>query len=78
MRADPSLDVSDDYILFSPTRRAAALRKAKLQRSFQNQSASVLTVPSGLELSTIGDTLPQPGGFLLDRYLYFDHIEEMK
>ncbi|XP_023124971.2 DNA polymerase theta [Amphiprion ocellaris] len=59
--ADPPLDVSRDYILFSPTRLAAAMKKAKLQRSLQNQSASVLTVPSGLELSTLSDTLPQPG-----------------
>ncbi|XP_008276657.1 DNA polymerase theta [Stegastes partitus] len=59
--ADPSLDISRDYILFSPTRLAAAMKKAKLQRSLQNQSASVLTVPSGLELSTLSDTLLQPG-----------------
>lgn len=61
MKADASPDVSRDYILFSPTHLAAAKKKAKLQRSLQNQSASVLTVPSGLELSTLGDTLPQPG-----------------
>ncbi|XP_070771249.1 DNA polymerase theta [Enoplosus armatus] len=59
--ADPPLDVSRDYILFSPTRLAAAMKKAKLQQSLQNQSASVLTVPSGLDLSTLSDTLPQPG-----------------
>uniref|UniRef100_A0A8C4ISJ4 DNA polymerase theta n=1 Tax=Dicentrarchus labrax TaxID=13489 RepID=A0A8C4ISJ4_DICLA len=35
--------------------------KAKLQQSLQNQSASVLTVPSGLDISTLTDTLPQPG-----------------
>ncbi|XP_040891156.1 DNA polymerase theta [Toxotes jaculatrix] len=58
---DPPLDVSRDYILFSPTRLAAAMKRAKLQRSLQNQSASVLTVPTGLELSTLSDTLPQPG-----------------
>ncbi|XP_044047593.1 DNA polymerase theta isoform X3 [Siniperca chuatsi] len=61
MNADPSLDVSRDYILFSPTRLAAAMKKAKLQQSLQNQSASVLTVPSGLDLSTLSDTLPRPG-----------------
>lgn len=58
---NPPLDVSRDYILFSPTRLAAAMKKAKLQQSLQNQSASVLTVPSGLDLSTLSDTLPQPG-----------------
>ncbi|KAK2816996.1 hypothetical protein Q5P01_025187 [Channa striata] len=59
--ADSALVVSRDYILFSPTHLAAAMKKAKLQQSLQNQSTSVLTVPSGLELSTLGDTLPQPG-----------------
>ncbi|XP_018551255.1 LOW QUALITY PROTEIN: DNA polymerase theta [Lates calcarifer] len=59
--ADPPLDVSRDYILFSPTRLAAAMKRAKLQQSLQNQSASVLTIPTGLELSTLNDTLPQPG-----------------
>ncbi|KAM7008657.1 DNA polymerase theta [Tautogolabrus adspersus] len=57
----PPLDVSRDYILFSPTRLAAAMKKAKLQQSLQNQSASVLTVPNGLDLSALTDTLPQPG-----------------
>eukprot|EP00064_Thunnus_orientalis_P007166 superscaffoldBa00000781_g7185 len=55
--ADPPVDVSSDYILFSPTCLAAAKKRAKLQ----NQSTSVLTVPSGLDLSTFSDTLPQPG-----------------
>ncbi|XP_067353215.1 DNA polymerase theta isoform X2 [Channa argus] len=59
--AEGALDVSRDYILFSPTRRAAATKKAKLQWSLQYQSTSVLTVPCGLELSTLTDTLPQPG-----------------
>ncbi|XP_029948848.1 DNA polymerase theta-like [Salarias fasciatus] len=59
--AAPPLDVSRDYILFSPTRVAAAMKKSKLQQSLQNQSTSVLTVPSGLELSTLADTLPQEG-----------------
>lgn len=59
--ADPPLDASRDYILFSPTRLAAAMKKAKIQQSLQNQSASVLTVPSGLELSALSDTLSQPG-----------------
>ncbi|KAI3353239.1 hypothetical protein L3Q82_019782, partial [Scortum barcoo] len=58
---NPPLDVSRDYILFSPTRLAVAMKKAKLQQSLQNQSASVLTVPSGLDLSTLSNTLPQPG-----------------
>ncbi|XP_013868724.1 DNA polymerase theta isoform X2 [Austrofundulus limnaeus] len=58
---EPALDVSTNYILFSPTRLAAATKRAKLQQSLQNQSASVLTVPTGLELSTLSDTLPQPG-----------------
>ncbi|XP_008410516.1 DNA polymerase theta isoform X1 [Poecilia reticulata] len=57
---NPPLDVSTKYILFSPTRLAAARRRAKLQPSLQNQSASVLTVPSGLELSMLSDTLPPP------------------
>lgn len=61
-KADPPLNVSKDYILFSPTRIAAAMRKAKLQQSLQNQSASVLTAPSGLDFSGLNDTLPQPGG----------------
>ncbi|KAM9856985.1 DNA polymerase theta [Aulostomus maculatus] len=60
MNADPSLDISRDYILFSPTRLEAAMKRAKLQRSLQNQSAFVLTVPSGLDLSAVTDTLPQP------------------
>ncbi|KAM9314831.1 DNA polymerase theta [Pholidichthys leucotaenia] len=59
--ADAAPDVSRDYILFSPTHIAAAVKRAKLQRSLQNQSTSVLTVPSGLELSTFSDTLPQLG-----------------
>ncbi|XP_069022863.1 DNA polymerase theta [Embiotoca jacksoni] len=59
--ADPPPDVSGDYILFSPNRLAAATKRAKLQQSLQNQSASVLTVPSGLEISTVSDTPPQPG-----------------
>lgn len=62
--ADHPLGASRDYILFSPTRLAAAMKKAKLQQSLQNQSASVLTVPTGLELSTISDSLPQPGEFI--------------
>ncbi|XP_017263452.1 DNA polymerase theta [Kryptolebias marmoratus] len=59
--AEPALDVSTNYILFSPTRLAASMKRAKLQQSLQNQSASVLTVPSGVELSTLSDTLPQSG-----------------
>lgn len=61
INADPPLNVSGDYILFSPTHLALAMKKAKLQRSLQNQSASVLTVPSGLDFSALTDTLPQPG-----------------
>ncbi|KAM7419182.1 hypothetical protein PAMA_016346 [Pampus argenteus] len=55
VNADPPVGVSRDYILFSPTHLAAAMKRAKLQ------SQSVLTVPSGLDLSTLSDTLPQPG-----------------
>ncbi|XP_076027231.1 DNA polymerase theta [Genypterus blacodes] len=58
---DSPLDASQNYILFSPTRLAEARKKAKLQQSLQNQSASVLTIPSGLELTTLNDTLHQPG-----------------
>lgn len=61
-KADPSFNVSSDYILFSPTRIAAAMKKGKLQQSLQNQSVSVLTAPSGLDFSALNDTLPQPGG----------------
>ncbi|KAI4832773.1 hypothetical protein KUCAC02_015722 [Chaenocephalus aceratus] len=61
MNADPPPDGSRDYILFSPTHLAANMKKAKLQSSLQNHSASVLTVPSGLDLTTLNDTLPQPG-----------------
>jgi len=59
--ADPPLDVSRDFILFSPTRLAAAAKRARLQPSLQNQSASVLAVPSGLDPSALDDTLPQQG-----------------
>lgn len=48
-----------DYILFSTTH--LAIKRAKLQRSLQSHSASVLTVPSGLDISTLNDTLHQPG-----------------
>ncbi|XP_077462044.1 DNA polymerase theta [Stigmatopora argus] len=61
VNAGPSHDVSGDYILFSPTHVAAAVKRSKLQQSPQNQSASVLTVPSGLQLCTFNDTSPQPG-----------------
>ncbi|XP_030002903.1 DNA polymerase theta [Sphaeramia orbicularis] len=54
-------NVSRDYILFNPTHLAVSKKRAKLQQSLQNQSASVLTVPSGLDLSALNDTLPQPG-----------------
>uniref|UniRef100_A0A667YA76 DNA polymerase theta n=1 Tax=Myripristis murdjan TaxID=586833 RepID=A0A667YA76_9TELE len=50
-KADSPLNVSSNYILFSPTHLAAARKRAELQRSLQNQSASVLTVPTGLDLS---------------------------
>lgn len=63
--ADTPLNVSRDYILFSPTCIAAAMKKAKLQQSLQNQSASVLTAPSGLNFSPLNDTLPQPGESIL-------------
>lgn len=62
--ADTPLNVSRDYILFSPTCIAAAM-KAKLQQSLQNQSASVLTAPSGLNFSPLNGTLPQPGESIL-------------
>lgn len=60
-KAEAPLNVSRDYILFSPTRVAAARKKAKLQQSLQNQSASVLTAPSDLDVSALTDMLPQPG-----------------
>lgn len=64
--ADTPLNVSRDYILFSPTCIAAAMKKAKFQQSLQNQSASVLTAPSGLNFSSLNDiTLPQPGESIL-------------
>ncbi|KAK5621559.1 hypothetical protein CRENBAI_001613 [Crenichthys baileyi] len=59
--SNPPLDVSTDYILFSPTCLAAARQRTNLPHSLQNQSASVLTAPSGLELSTLSNTLPPPG-----------------
>lgn len=61
-KGDPPLNASTDYILFSPTRIAVAMKKAKLQQSFQDQSASVLTAPSGLDFSALDNTLRQPGG----------------
>ncbi|KAF7666225.1 hypothetical protein LDENG_00114630 [Lucifuga dentata] len=61
MDVNSPIDASNDYILFSPTRLAEARKRAKLQQSLQNQSGSVLTVPTGLELSTLSDTLHQPG-----------------
>lgn len=67
--ADPPMDVSRDYILFSPTRLAAAMKKAKLQQSLQNQSASVLTVPSGVDFSTLSDTVPQTGVVICNVFL---------
>ncbi len=69
MKADPPLGESRDYILFSPTRLAIAMKKAKLQQSLQNQSASVLTVPSGLDISTLNDTVPQPGEVIFHLFL---------
>ncbi|KAM4603375.1 DNA polymerase theta [Polymixia lowei] len=59
--ADLPLAVSSNYILFSPTHLAAARKRAELQRSLQNQSASVLTVPTGLELSTLNESPTQQG-----------------
>ncbi|KAJ3614296.1 hypothetical protein NHX12_017870 [Muraenolepis orangiensis] len=44
-----------------PTHLAAARKKAELQRSLQNHSASVLTIPTGLEASNLPDTLTQQG-----------------
>ncbi|KAK0148331.1 DNA polymerase theta [Merluccius polli] len=60
-KADSPLDASTNYILFSPTHLAAARKKAALQRSLQNHSASVLTIATGLEASNLHDTLIQPG-----------------
>ncbi|KAJ8342804.1 hypothetical protein SKAU_G00327320 [Synaphobranchus kaupii] len=57
--APSPLDASGDYILFSPTHMAAALeRKRRLhqQSVAGNASSSVLTLPPGLNLSTLGDT----------------------
>lgn len=69
-------DVSKDYILFSPTRLAAHIKKVKLQQSLQNHSASVLTVPSGLDFSALTATLPQPGEVL--SYLFLPFIVKKK
>lgn len=69
--SDSPLDVSKDYILFSPTRLAAATKRAKLQQSLQNHSVSVLTVPSGLDVSTLTETLPQPGELFLTMNIIF-------
>ncbi|XP_055014299.1 LOW QUALITY PROTEIN: DNA polymerase theta [Boleophthalmus pectinirostris] len=55
------LNASRDYILFSPTQLAKARKRAKLQESLQNQSASVLTVPTGLDATTLNNTSIQPG-----------------
>ncbi|XP_058886953.1 DNA polymerase theta-like isoform X1 [Acipenser ruthenus] len=65
------LDTSNNFILFSPTHLAAApLQKKKLQHqqqhSLSNLSASVLTPPTGLDLSTtetsrLSDTLMATG-----------------
>ncbi|CAL9700274.1 unnamed protein product [Knipowitschia caucasica] len=52
---------SRNYILFSPTQLAEARKRAKLQQSLQNHSASVLTVPTGLDATTLNNTLIQPG-----------------
>lgn len=60
-KAESPLDASTNYILFSPTHLAAARKKAELQRSLQNHSASVLTIPTGLEASHLPDTLTQQG-----------------
>lgn len=61
VKADSPLDVSGNYILFSPTHLAAARERAQLQRSLRNQSVSVLTPPTGLEVNTLNDTVPPPG-----------------
>ncbi|KAL0994986.1 hypothetical protein UPYG_G00130290 [Umbra pygmaea] len=52
--ADSQLDVSDDFILFSPSHLALVREKAKLQRN--NMSASILTPPTGLDASTFNTT----------------------
>lgn len=75
--SDAKVGASKDYILFSPTRIAACIKKAKLQQSLQNQSASVLTVPSGLDFSAVTATLPQPGNqesfFINDLFILSKH-----
>uniref|UniRef100_A0A673ZZ02 DNA polymerase theta n=1 Tax=Salmo trutta TaxID=8032 RepID=A0A673ZZ02_SALTR len=53
--ADSPLDVSDDFILFSPS--LLARERAALHRSLRNNmSAAVLTPPTGLEASTLNTT----------------------
>uniref|UniRef100_A0A3P9AD23 DNA polymerase theta n=1 Tax=Esox lucius TaxID=8010 RepID=A0A3P9AD23_ESOLU len=55
--ADSPLDVSDDFILFSPSHLALARERAELQRTLRNNmSASILTLPTGLEASTFNTT----------------------
>ncbi|KAK7929427.1 hypothetical protein WMY93_005822 [Mugilogobius chulae] len=55
------LGSSRDYILFSPTQLAEARKRAKVQQSLQNHSASVLTIPTGLDATAFNNTLLQPG-----------------
>ncbi|XP_055086890.1 DNA polymerase theta [Periophthalmus magnuspinnatus] len=55
------LNAFSNYILFSPTQLAEARKRAKQQQSLQNQSASVLTVPTGLDATTLNNTSIQPG-----------------
>lgn len=77
LNAKPPLDISRDYILFNSTCLAAATKKAKLQQSLQNQSTSVLTAPSGLDFSTLSDTLPQPGEVISFCVLLYKDIDDL-
>ncbi|XP_030638851.1 DNA polymerase theta [Chanos chanos] len=57
---DSGLNISKDYILFSPMCIAAARERSGLYqqtRCYRNTSVSVLTPPPGLELSTLGHSV---------------------
>ncbi|KAM9450755.1 DNA polymerase theta isoform 2-T2 [Clarias gariepinus] len=52
--SDGSINSSKDYILFSPTRMAAAKKKSAFQKQKHgNLSVSVLTPPPGLDISSL-------------------------
>ncbi|XP_062391805.1 DNA polymerase theta [Sardina pilchardus] len=64
IRGTHSRSTGKDYILFSPTHVAAAKERRGHQmssRSLGNHSVSVLTPPSGLEQSSLGETLADAG-----------------